>query len=103
MRVPKRPFDPRVHPPRLDPGEREAIALAMQLDIDRILIDDLPARRLAIALDLHVTGTVGVLIAAKQRGFLPAVRPSLDALMATGFRIGSQLVERVLSDSGEAE
>jgi predicted nucleic acid-binding protein len=51
----------------LDPGEREAIALAIRLRADLLLIDDRPARREAERLNLHCTGTHGVLLVASRR------------------------------------
>jgi hypothetical protein len=86
----------------IDPGEREVIALALELDGEWVILDDLAARKLASDRGLLVVGTVGVLIRAKQRGLLPAIRPSLDALVDVGFFIGSRLYHRVLTDTGEA-
>ena len=44
------PPDPRVAAASLDAGETEAIALALVVKAERINLDDLPARRLALAL-----------------------------------------------------
>ena len=44
----------------LDPGEREAIALALELDSDFVVLDDLPARRVAQRLGLDVIGSAGL-------------------------------------------
>ena len=46
-----------------------------------ILLDDDPARKLAVQLGLPVIGTAGVLVLAKERQLIPAVRPCLDALI----------------------
>jgi hypothetical protein len=70
---------------------------------DRIILDDLPARRLAATLGVPVVGTAGVLYAAKQRGLLDAVRPSLDTLRAAGFRLRQDVYEAVLSAAGEVD
>ena len=96
------PIDPRVLAARLDPGEREAIALGMKLDARAVLLDDLPARRLAERIGLPVVGTVGVLIAAKRLSLLLEVRTTLEALLATGFRIGPDVIEQALVEAGEA-
>lgn len=51
---------------------------------------------------LKVTGTLGILIAAKDRGLLPSVRPLLDALRAdAGFWIGDALYGAVVAAAGE--
>ena len=54
----------------LDPGEREALALAVQEAADVVLIDDRSGRKAARRLDLLVTGTIGVLRAASERGLV---------------------------------
>lgn len=58
----------RVLRPSLGDGEREALALALEIQADRILLDDRIARRAADELKLVVTGTVGVLLGAKRHG-----------------------------------
>ncbi|MCB0209741.1 MAG: DUF3368 domain-containing protein [Anaerolineae bacterium] len=45
--------------PRLGAGEREAIALALELQPHYLLLDDLAARRAAQSLNIVVIGTVG--------------------------------------------
>jgi len=52
----------------LDAGEIESISLALETRAQCVILDDLPARRLAEGLGLAVVGTTGVLFAAKQRG-----------------------------------
>lgn len=97
------PPDPRVVSASLDAGETEAIALALVVNAERIILDDLPARRLAVALGLSVVGTAGILFAAKQKGLLPAVAPALDALRAKGFRLRQDVHEEILKAAGESE
>jgi predicted nucleic acid-binding protein len=96
-----RPFDPLVRDAALDLGEREAIALAVEIDAWRLVLDDLPARRFAQSLGVRVVGTVGVLLTAKQAGVIASVAPILDALLATGFRLGSDIVAHALDMAGE--
>jgi len=85
------PIDPRVLDASLDPGEREAIALALAIDARRLLIDELPGRLFAQRLRVPVTGTIGVLILAKEAGLLPTIRERLDDLRAIGFRMHATL------------
>jgi predicted nucleic acid-binding protein len=66
-----------------------------------IILDDRPARRLAQALGVPIIGTLGVLLAARQRDFLPALRPSLEALAQYDFRIAPELYKQILLDAGE--
>jgi len=97
------PLEARVLAARLDPGETEAIALALQAKVERVILDDLPARRLAMHLRLTVIGTAGVLFLAKQRGLIPAARPSFDALRAVGFRLRKDVYDEILRAAGESE
>ena len=85
----------------LDLGECGAIALAEEIDAQRVIIDDRAAREVAIARGLPVVGTVGVLIAAKARHLIPAVKPILDALLAHGARISDELYRQALTTTGE--
>lgn len=86
----------------LDAGEAEALALAVELSADLILLDERSGRRAAQRLGLAVVGTLGILIAAKDRGLLATVRPVLDALRVdAGFWIGDELYDTVLSTANE--
>ena len=85
----------------LEGGEAEAVALAMDHPAAVLLVDDLDARRVAQHLNLKVTGTVGLLVAARRADLVPALRPLLDGLVAHGLYLGPRLVDRALADVGE--
>ncbi len=88
----------------LDRGEAEAIALAVEREADLLLLDERKARAVARRLERPVIGVLGVLVEAKRRQLLPAVRPVLDELLTrAGFRISGSLRSRVLQETGEAE
>ncbi len=80
---------------RLDPGEREAILLAEQLNTDLLLLDDWKARKLAQDRGLPITGLIGVLDMAIKRSL---VDPStaVERLRATTFRVSDHLLEMLL-------
>lgn len=87
----------------VDDGEAEAIALALELDDDVItVLDDQKARRLAKRLGLHLMGTVGVLLRAKQQGAIAQIKPILAALLQADFRISDAIVRKALELAGEA-
>jgi predicted nucleic acid-binding protein len=72
------------------------------LKADLVILDDRPARRLALGLGLPVVGTVGILLRAKQTGFITAVRPLLENLLEVGFRLSPAIRDKVLTDAGES-
>jgi len=78
-------------------GESEAIVLALEIEAERIVMDDLDARRVG----LHPIGTLGLLLAARLRGELPSLREEIQKLEQLGFRASGSLVTAVLESAGE--
>src|SRR5919109_178777 len=86
----------------LDEGEAEAVALAVELKADLLLVDERRGRAVAARLGLTVMGLLGVLVEAKHQGYLPAIKPVLDALLVqAGFWVSQQLYSYVLQVAGE--
>jgi predicted nucleic acid-binding protein len=85
----------------LDPGEAEAITLAVEVKAERLIIDERRGRNEAIQLGLQITGLLGILIAAKQQGFISLVQPILDDLRENGFWINERLYTESLQLAGE--
>jgi len=87
---------------RVNIGEAEAIALAVEVTATRLLIDERLGRQAATERGLTVTGVLGILLAAKRQGLIAAVKPTMDDLMIqAGFRISSQLYTDVLIAASE--
>ncbi|NET00533.1 MAG: DUF3368 domain-containing protein [Sphaerospermopsis sp. SIO1G1] len=82
---------------KLDLGESEAIALAEEIGASQLLIDERAARKVAMDRKLPLIGTVGVLLLAKNRGFLDSVKDVLDEMQAQGMRISDRLYVQVLT------
>lgn len=81
----------------VDLGEAEAIALALELKADQLLIDERLGRIIADRLSLKYTGILGVLIEAKSQGLVLNVKPLMDALInQAGFWIVEELYKSVL-------
>lgn len=86
----------------LDLGEAEAIALALDVSANLVLLDEREARAAAERAGLRVTGVLGVLLRAKMNGQIQAVKPEIDALRAKArFFVSSNLERRVLELAGE--
>ena len=86
----------------LDAGEAEAIALAVEIQADRILIYERRGRQKAIDLSLRPVGVLGVLLRAKQDGLISAVKPLLDRLINdAGFFVNVKLYQDVLISANE--
>lgn len=82
--------------PPLDKGEEAAIALAIDVRADALLIDERDGRREAKARGLVIVGTLGVLEAAAQRD-LVALTDVFQRLRATDFRVDPRLVQQAVA------
>jgi predicted nucleic acid-binding protein len=81
----------------LDPGEAEAIVLALEIKAEQVLIDERRGRMIAARLNLHYTGILGILVEAKSQGFIYTVKPLLDDLInKAGFWVAEPLYKSVL-------
>jgi len=85
----------------LDRGEAEVIALAQELDADLVILDERLARRHARRVGLTLTGTLGVLLKAKQVGQVGAVAPLIEQLRLGGIRLSDAIVAEVLKLADE--
>jgi uncharacterized protein len=94
----------------LDPGEAEAIALAVELSAVRdkrdegvrLLIDERLGRSIAASYGLKIRGLLGILVNAKQQRLIPVLKPSLDRLInQAGFRVSQVLYDRTLQEAEE--
>ena len=82
--------------PGLDRGEESAVALALELRADFILIDEIRGRRAATERHLRVAGTVGVLERAADEGFID-LRSAFERLKGTDFWIDPAILDQRLS------
>jgi uncharacterized protein len=87
---------------RVNVGEAEAIALAVEVEASRLIIDERLGRQAATDLGLRITGILGVLLIAKRQNSITAVKPIMDDLRTqASFRISSQLYTDVLNAADE--
>ncbi len=97
------PIPPRITDARLDAGETQALALALKIHADTILMDERLGRRVAEALGLRPTGVLGCLVLAKREGFIRTVAPVIAELQSiAGCWFDNALLAAVLHAAGEA-
>ena len=87
----------------LDRGEAEVLALANEQSARLVIIDERRGRRYAKRLGLPLTGTLGVLLAAKDAGLVSRVKPLIVELVRKGLFIEQELIANVLISAGEQE
>ncbi len=87
----------------LDSGETEALALALEIHADAVLIDEAAARNAAVKLRLPFIGIAGILLRAKAEGLISEVRPVLERLrMEANFWLAPTFEASVLRLAGES-
>lgn len=84
---------------QLDKGESEAITLALELEEERILIDERNARQIAVSMGLMPTGVIGVLLKAYKKNEISNLEYEIKLLKEkAGFYISEELVKKILDD-----
>jgi uncharacterized protein len=82
----------------LDNGEAEAIALALQVKADWIILDEREGRRVAKSVGLNIIGVLGILLRAQREGKLPSLQKTMEGLRKkVGFHIASELYSATLT------
>lgn len=80
----------------VDAGEASAINYFLENKNSLLVIDDSKGRKLAKKLDIKVTGTLGILVKAKEEGIINLVKPYLDTLEKIDFRFSENLKRTIL-------
>lgn len=86
---------------RLGAGESSVLALGLAHPNTEVIIDDLAGRKCADSLDIPVRGTLGLVLAAKKRGVIPAARPVIEDMMSAGLYLSKRVLDRALEKVGE--
>ena len=93
-----------VHPllsAQIDMGEAAVIQTALDEAHDTVILDDLKARRIALTLGLQVTGTLGILVQAKEAGLLTSLSAAITTLEKRGMWIAPALAAKAIHLAGE--
>jgi predicted nucleic acid-binding protein len=85
----------------LDPGESEAIALAAEINAELVILDERDARETAEIYNLKKIGFIGILMKAKQEGFIDSVKKYLDQAIEKGFWINELLYHSIIKKLNE--
>lgn len=91
----------RILETQVDIGEASAIALASQYQDVLLLLDDLKARKLATQLGFNVTGTLGIISKAKKMSIIDKIKPTINKLISTDFRISQSIIDEILRLNNE--
>jgi predicted nucleic acid-binding protein len=81
----------------LGEGESSVLAWAYAHPGTEAIVDDLAARRCAAALGIPVRGTLGLVLAAKKRGLIPAARSVLEKLRQSGMYLSDRVLNQALA------
>lgn len=80
----------------LDEGEAEVIALAGETKADLLIIDERVGRGYAQMMGFDCTGSLGILMKAKEKGLIPEVKPLLMQMRENGIWLSDTLEQQVL-------
>jgi len=85
----------------VDKGEASAIAMALEKDDCLLILDDFKARKEAKHLKIKYTGTLGIIVLAKEKGFIRSVSEVIENIKKTNFRISEKYLDEIIKKSGE--
>jgi predicted nucleic acid-binding protein len=75
--------------------------LALETPNCTVILDDYKARKVAQNLQINLTGTIGVIVKAKLKGIIPSIKPYLEKIKRTDFRLASAVELQALIEAGE--
>jgi len=85
----------------LDDGEAEVLILAKETNADLVLLDEIMGRRFAKQLNINFTGTIGILLRAKEKGHIPSVKELIEEMIRKGTWLNPKLVTKTLQLANE--
>lgn len=85
----------------LDLGEASVIQLALNESIQTVCIDEIVGRRIARLTGLTLTGSIGILLRAKQEGYPVLMRQAIERMINRGIRLSETVIAVALRQAGE--
>ncbi|UCH95686.1 MAG: DUF3368 domain-containing protein [Candidatus Aminicenantes bacterium] len=82
----------------LDIGEASVIQVALDENIQNVCIDETAGRRIARLHNLKLTGSIGILVRAKNEGFSFSMRDAIQKMKQNGVWLSDEVVEFALSE-----
>ena len=82
-------------------GEAQVLAIAIENPGSLVILDDRLAREIANSRNMRVTGTAGIILKAKQEGYIRSVRPIFESLKQLDFWISDALMDNIIRMAGE--
>ena len=85
----------------LDRGEASVIQLALNQNISTVCIDEVVGRRIARLSRLNLTGSIGILLKAKQQGYPVVIETAIENMLARNIRLSNSVISFALQQAGE--
>ncbi len=85
----------------LDKCESSVLALAIEQNDSILIVDDIKARKFGKQIDINFTGTLGVINKAKELKLIDQIKPVIDKLKETNFRISNRVIDNLLKMNNE--
>lgn len=86
---------------KLDDGEAEVLILAKELNADLVILDEAKGREYARKLNLNLTGTIGVLLKAKDKGIISSISELLEIMNEKGTWLSGRLIDSIRKIANE--
>jgi predicted nucleic acid-binding protein len=85
----------------LGPGESSVLSYGCLHPKALLILDDMAARDCAIAMGLHVCGTLGLILRAKKKGLIRSARIVVEDLRKAGLFLSDRVLDKALEIVGE--
>ncbi|WCL50643.1 DUF3368 domain-containing protein [Leptospira sp. GIMC2001] len=77
-------------------GESECLVLAKEIFNSVLLINDKKARKIAKLENVKFVGTLGILISAKEKGYVDLIKPLIEKLEIERIHLSKELINKAL-------